>query len=281
MGGSRHYDQSFESLSEEFDKPELILNPPQPNPNKGIDGLDNYQEKKPKRKKKKRVKKRPPPQHHQDYDENEINERKGRKSMDLSENEILQQARENSKDNTQAKEFDKELNDLGGKVSSKFPKNREHGINPDYDPDMEQGMMKGELGNKRKIPREYNKKSKYERDMYGGPEDEEEYEEEAKELSFNEKFSKYFELCFAILTGIIIANYFIGKNQILSYMEKWYSVNKEFFDNNYSHIGEEEEYSLKNTFPLKRESVTEFRFYASGRIYLKWIVINIEVSLLY
>jgi len=114
----------------------------------------------------------------------------------------------------------------------------------------------------------------------GNQEEDEEEEDASKKVSFNEKYSKYFEIIFAVVTCLLIINYFMGKDKTLAYMEKWYSINKEFFDSNYSHLGEDEEYSIKNTFPVKRESVTEFRFYATGRIYIKWMLVCTDVSIL-
>jgi len=149
----------------------------------------------------------------------------------------------------------------------------------DMGPDM--GDM-GSHGNKRRMPSSESPEIEngIGNDLDGLQEEDEEEEDASKKNSFNEKYSKYYEIIFAVVTCLLIINYIMGKDKTLAYMEKWYSINKEFFDSNYSHLGEDDEYSTKNTFPVKRESVTEFRFYSTGRIYVKWMLVCTYVSII-
>jgi len=317
MEGSRHYDSSFESLSEEFDKPELILNPQQNRPNSGIEGM-NQQIPQQKRKKPRQPRQQRPQQPRNP--ENSLDLEEGKMGADMGGNRIPVEGgpgMEGGDPRTRRPGRPggpgmggpgmggSEMGGPGmggpgmggpgmggpgmggpgmggpgmggpgmGGPGMGGPGMGGPGGRPrrpgQGGPGME-GQMGGDPGRRQHQRREPG----------GYPQDEDEEEDDGEgdtqKLSFNDKYSKYFEILFAIITVLLFINYFWGKDKILGYQEKWYSMNKEFFETNYSHLGDEEEYSLKNNFPIKRDSVTEFRFYATGRIYLKWMLINTEV----
>jgi hypothetical protein len=60
--------------------------------------------------------------------------------------------------------------------------------------------------------------------------------------------------------------------------QKWYSVNKEYLEENYAHIGVGSEYNTNQTgVPMLKESCNNFKFYASGRKFIKWMLVNMDV----
>ena len=69
--------------------------------------------------------------------------------------------------------------------------------------------------------------------------------------------------------------YYMVKKKNKKIAFKWYNQNKDFFINNYAHIGTEREFNPKKTDNLIYESYNEYKFFSSGRIYINWMLVDI------
>jgi hypothetical protein len=71
---------------------------------------------------------------------------------------------------------------------------------------------------------------------------------------------------------------FFGKSKNESIAQKWYNVNAAYLEDNYAHIGVNAEYNSNQTAaPMLKESYNNFKFYASGRKFIKWSLVNMDV----
>ena len=88
-----------------------------------------------------------------------------------------------------------------------------------------------------------------------------------------------YEVLMLIFVIIFALNCLIGKNKNESLAHTWYQVNRDYLENNYAHIGVNSEYnSNQSGTPILKESYNNFKFYASGRKFVKWMLVNMDVS---
>ena len=107
------------------------------------------------------------------------------------------------------------------------------------------------------------------------PKYDEENEEEKKDI-INLILNKYlYEFSMGSFLLIFILNVLYGKKKNKKIAFKWYNQNKDFFINNYAHIGTEREFNPKKTDNLIYESYNEYKFFSSGRIYINWMLVDI------
>ena len=85
-----------------------------------------------------------------------------------------------------------------------------------------------------------------------------------------------YEIIMIAFLLIFILNCFIGKRSNDKLCEKWYHTNKNFFEDNYAHIGVNTEYNTKNSVAILKESYNNFKFYASGRVFTNWMLVHMN-----
>ena len=91
-------------------------------------------------------------------------------------------------------------------------------------------------------------------------------------------FLKYFyEICMISLLVIYILNAIMGVKINRKLAESWLEKNKKFFEDNYAHLGGEKEYN-PNQITLIKDSYNDYRFFASGRVYLSWLLVDINLK---
>ena len=91
-------------------------------------------------------------------------------------------------------------------------------------------------------------------------------------------FLKYFyEICMISLLVIYIINAIMGVKLNRKLAESWLEKNKKFFEDNYAHLGGEKEYN-PNQITLIKDSYNDYRFFASGRVYLSWLLVDINLK---
>ena len=91
-------------------------------------------------------------------------------------------------------------------------------------------------------------------------------------------FLKYFyEIIMISLLILYIINAYFGVKKNKKIAESWLSKNKQFFENNYAHLGGEREYN-PNFLSLIKDSYNDFKFFASGRVYLSWLLVDINLK---
>jgi hypothetical protein len=78
------------------------------------------------------------------------------------------------------------------------------------------------------------------------------------------------------LLVIYIINAIIGVKINRKLAESWLEKNKKFFEDNYAHLGGEKEYN-PNQITLIKDSYNDYRFFASGRVYLSWLLVDINL----
>ena len=101
-------------------------------------------------------------------------------------------------------------------------------------------------------------------------------EEEMNKYKFF--FLKYFyEICMISLLIIYIIHAYIGIKINRNIAESWLQKNKQFFEDNYAHLGGEREYN-PNYLSLIKDSYNDYKFFASGRVYLSWVLIDINLK---
>lgn len=103
--------------------------------------------------------------------------------------------------------------------------------------------------------------------------------EEIEEMSkYKFFFLKYFyEICMISLLVIYIINAIMGVKINRKLAESWLEKNKKFFEDNYAHLGGEKEYN-PNQITLIKDSYNDYRFFASGRVYLSWLLVDINLK---
>ena len=103
--------------------------------------------------------------------------------------------------------------------------------------------------------------------------------DEVEEMSkYKFFFLKYFyEICMISLLIIYIINAVMGVKKNRKIAESWLEKNKKFFEDNYAHLGGEKEYN-PNIITLIKDSYNDYRFFASGRVYLSWLLVDINLK---
>ena len=91
-------------------------------------------------------------------------------------------------------------------------------------------------------------------------------------------FLKYlYEICMISLVLIFILNSIYGVKKNRAIANKWFSKNRSFFEDNYSHLGGEREYNPSNL-SLIKDSYNDYKFFASGRVYVSWCLVDINLK---
>ncbi len=121
------------------------------------------------------------------------------------------------------------------------------------------------------------KKTKKEEAIY--PTEEQLKKDEIEEMSKYKYFLlKYFyEVCMGGLLLFYIFNAIIGTKKNRAIAEKWLEKNLEFYTENYAHLGGEREYNPKSI-QLMKDSYHCYKFFASGRVYVGWQLIEISLK---
>lgn len=78
----------------------------------------------------------------------------------------------------------------------------------------------------------------------------------------------------AIIFGVYVLNYFLGKRLNKKYAFLWLKQNKRLFDAEFSHVGASNDQAGDL---LDVESANAFKFYATGRHNCSYILVTIEV----
>jgi hypothetical protein len=100
--------------------------------------------------------------------------------------------------------------------------------------------------------------------------------ENLKEFEGKKLHFAYYEVIMGLFVIIFIINCFIGKSKNENLAKKWYIANRTFFEDNYAHLGHGREFSTVSA-PLLKESYNSFKFYASGRVFIKRFLARMEV----
>jgi len=87
----------------------------------------------------------------------------------------------------------------------------------------------------------------------------------------------YYEVIMAVFVLVFIANCLIGKSKNENLAKKWYISNKNFLEENYAHLGHGRDFTPSSA-PLLKESYNTFKFYASGRVFIKRLLTRMEVN---
>ena len=91
-------------------------------------------------------------------------------------------------------------------------------------------------------------------------------------------FLKYFyEICMISLIAIYIIHAVIGVKMNRKIAESWLEKNRQFFEENYAHLGGEKEYN-PNNLSLIKDSYNDYKFFGSGRVYLSWLLVDINLK---
>ena len=91
-------------------------------------------------------------------------------------------------------------------------------------------------------------------------------------------FFKYlYEIGMISLVFIFILNAIYGVKKNRSLANKWFLKNKDFYEENYAHLGGEREYN-PNNLSLIKDSYNDYRFFASGRVYVSWMIVDINLK---
>jgi hypothetical protein len=92
-------------------------------------------------------------------------------------------------------------------------------------------------------------------------------------------FLKYFyEIIMFAFIILFIINVFIGKRKNYNISKLWLKSNLDFFTNNYAHIGADREFNTKISEPLIYDSYNNYKFFASGRVYINWMLVDINLK---
>ena len=90
---------------------------------------------------------------------------------------------------------------------------------------------------------------------------------------------KYFyEIIMFAFIILFIINVFIGKRKNYNISKLWLKSNLDFFTNNYAHIGADREFNTKISEPLIYDSYNNYKFFASGRVYINWMLVDINLK---
>ena len=104
-------------------------------------------------------------------------------------------------------------------------------------------------------------------------------EEKKEEMNkYKILFFKYlYEICMMSLVLIFILNAIYGVKKNRSIANKWFLKNRDFYEENYAHLGGEREYN-PNNLSLIKDSYNDYRFFASGRVYVSWMIVDINLK---
>jgi hypothetical protein len=104
-------------------------------------------------------------------------------------------------------------------------------------------------------------------------------QEKTEEINKYKYFAmKYlYEICMISLVLIFILNVIYGVKKNRSIANKWLVKNRAFFEDNYSHLGGEREYN-PNNLSLIKDSYNDYKFFASGRVYVSWMIVDINLK---
>jgi hypothetical protein len=143
---------------------------------------------------------------------------------------------------------------------------------------------KKEKKEKSKIPPQEETKNTQKKDkdnddnIYPSPE---KLKEDVKIVEMNKYkfyFLKYsYEITMISIVIIFILNAIYGVKQNRKLANKWFMKNKSFFEDNYAHLGGEREYN-PNNLSLIKDSYNDYKFFASGRVYVSWMIVNINLK---
>ena len=86
-----------------------------------------------------------------------------------------------------------------------------------------------------------------------------------------------YEIAMVSFVIIYILFAIIGVKVNKKIAESWLEKNKPFFEENYAHLGGEREYN-PNNLSLIKDSYNDFKFFASGRVYLSWTLVDINLK---
>jgi hypothetical protein len=100
--------------------------------------------------------------------------------------------------------------------------------------------------------------------------------EHSQESEKRFQFALY-ELVMLFFLILFIINCFLGKAKNEGLAQKWYTANRQYLEENYAHVGVNTEYNTKGSVPMMKESYNNFKFYASGRKNIKWLLVNMDV----
>lgn len=89
---------------------------------------------------------------------------------------------------------------------------------------------------------------------------------------------EHYDYVFIGLFALFILNAFYGKLKNKKIASQWLESNKVFFENNYAHLGFSQEYNQKSINLMKPISYNAFSFFATGRVYVNWMVINLTLK---
>ena len=78
-----------------------------------------------------------------------------------------------------------------------------------------------------------------------------------------------------VILFIIVAILGVKKNRQIA--NKWLEKNITFFEENYAHLGGEREYN-PNNINLIKDSYNDYKFFASGRVYVGWCLVDINLK---
>ena len=78
-----------------------------------------------------------------------------------------------------------------------------------------------------------------------------------------------------LLLFILVAILGVKKNRNIA--NKWLEKNIPFFEENYAHLGGEREYN-PNNLSLIKDSYNDYKFFASGRVYVGWCLVDINLK---
>ena len=104
-------------------------------------------------------------------------------------------------------------------------------------------------------------------------------EEKKEEMNkYKILFFKYlYEIGMISLVLIFILNAIYGVKKNRSIANKWFLKNRDFYEENYAHLGGEREYN-PNNLSLIKDSYNDYRFFASGRVYVSWMIVDINLK---
>lgn len=86
---------------------------------------------------------------------------------------------------------------------------------------------------------------------------------------------KNYDFIMLSLLLIVIINAIIGKIKNKSMADKFLAKNRQFFEEQYAHLGTEKEYNPKSTNIILRDSYNQFKLFSSGRVYVKWLLCDL------
>ena len=87
----------------------------------------------------------------------------------------------------------------------------------------------------------------------------------------------HYEIFMISFIIVYIINAVIGKSKNKKIALNWYEKNIKFFEENYAHLGAEREYNPKAN-QLINDSYNQYKFFASGRVFVNWMIVNIETK---